>query len=203
MLSSVLAFVDDVDAQGRKSASECVFHVERLAQTETRGHGPHDGNQRVVYGHLPHGVAAQQLVVECEPDGRDGDEQQQAYDAEHVDMRQRAAEGQSRDNEQQTAYEEAVACAYEDVHPSAQSSRHQVRTCATDGVEDNHAVAQPYKLSAVSTSQVQRHDTAEAHDAAQHFSRCQLVALETGTRQQHHEEGAQRVEDSRPRPLAV
>ena len=69
--------------------------MERLAKAQTRGDGSRDGNEGVVYGHFPHGIATEQLVVECESDGRDGDEKQQAKDAEHVYLRQRTAKCQS------------------------------------------------------------------------------------------------------------
>ena len=83
---SVLAFIDDENAKGCKSAGKSIFQVEGLAKAEARGDGSHNGYQRIVYGNLPHGIQAEQLVVEREAYGRDGNEQQQTGDAKHINV---------------------------------------------------------------------------------------------------------------------
>ena len=86
MLVLVFPFVDKINAESRKSSCQGVLQVERFAQTQTRGDSSHHGYQRIVYGYAPHRIATEQLVVEGEANGGDGDEQQQTDDAEYVDM---------------------------------------------------------------------------------------------------------------------
>ena len=99
--------------------------MERLAKAEARGDCPDDGYQRIVDGHPSHGIQAEQFVVECESEGRDGDEQQQADDAKYIDTGQRTAKSESGQDEQQASDGETVARSHEDIYPTAQSAGHQ------------------------------------------------------------------------------
>jgi hypothetical protein len=115
----VLTFINNVDAKCRESSGKGVFQVERLAKAEARGNRAYNGNQRIVYGDLPYRVATEQFVVECKSNGRDGYQQYQADNAEHIDIGQRTTEGKPRDDEQQASDAEAIARSYENIYPSA------------------------------------------------------------------------------------
>ena len=188
--------------------------MERLTKTEARRDGTYDGYQRIIDGHLSHGVHTEQLVVEGKPDGRNGDKQNQTDHTEHIDIGQRTAKNESRDDEQQAADGEAVTSTDEHIHPSAQSTSHQIGRSTTDGIKDNHTIAQKGTLDACDASlceevsafgptEVQSQDAAETYHTANQLPRCQAVALETGTSQQHHKERTQRVEDGSPRTFAM
>ena len=73
-LSSVLTLINDVDTKCDETSGKGVFRMERLAKTEARGDGSYDGNQRIVYSHLPNRVAAKQFVVERGVHQRKGEE---------------------------------------------------------------------------------------------------------------------------------
>lgn len=177
--------------------------MEGLAQTEAGGDGPDDGNERVPNGDLPHRVAGQQLVVEREADGRDADEQQQDDEAPERGVRQRAAQQQSGDYQQGSAHAQAVARADEDIQPPVDAARHQSGKGATEGVDDDHAVAEQRERAALLTAEVQRQYTEETDDAAQNLPDGHLVALEEHAGKDDQRENAQRIEDGRPRPLTV
>ena len=144
--------------------------MEGLAKTEAGGEGTNDGNQRIVDGYPSHRIQAEQLVVERESDGRDGDEQQQADDAKRVDMRQRTAKSKAGNDEQQASDEETIARSYEDVYPTAQPTGHQVREGSTDGIEDDHAVTHPGILTTIGPTKIQCEDAAEAYSTAKHLT---------------------------------
>ena len=118
-------------------------------------------------------------------------------------MGQRATEYQARDDEQQTTDGEAIARTNKDIHTSAQATGHQIRDGTAEGIQNNHAIAQEGELSAISPTKVQGQDAAKTYATAQNFSRSKLIALETGTGQQHHKEGTQRIEDGGSRTFAM
>ena len=126
-----------------------------------------------------------------------------AEDAELVYLRQRTAKCQPWDDEQHATNGETITRTYEHIHTAAQPTGHQTGECGAKGVEDNHAVAQPCKLTTFGSAKIQSQDSAEPYYTADDLARSHFVALEAGASQQHHEERAQRVEDSRPRPFAV
>ena len=91
---SVLSFIYYVDAKCSESSGKGIFRMECFSKTETGGDGTDDRYERVVYGHLSNRIQTEQFVVECKSDGRDGNEQQQAHDAEYINLGQSAAKGQ-------------------------------------------------------------------------------------------------------------
>ena len=75
-VSLVFTFIDNVNAKCRESSGKCIFQMERLAKAETRRDSTYNRNQRIVDGNLSYRIQAEQFVVECKSDGRDGNEQQ-------------------------------------------------------------------------------------------------------------------------------
>ena len=78
---SLLSPINNIDASHGKEAGNEVLRVERFAQAEARGEGAYYGYERVKNGNLAYGIATDELVVEGETEGRDGDEQCQDDEA--------------------------------------------------------------------------------------------------------------------------
>lgn len=86
-------------------------------------------------------------------------------------------------DEQQTTDGQTITRSDKDIDATTQSASHQIRECSTEGVEDNHSIAQPRKLSTLGTSYVERKDAAESYHTAYYFLWGEFVALETGAGQ--------------------
>ena len=200
---SVFLFVDDIYSCRSQGGGKDVFPVERLAQTKARGQRPHHGNERVVYGHLAHGVAGNEFVVEGKAQGRDAYEQEQYYQTLPVDLRQCGTKQERWHKQEQATKGKAVARAHEDINTPYQTSRQQACHGRTEGIDDNHAIAQEGKPSALFSAQVQRQYSGKANDAPQYLARCQAVALEEHARHDDKREDAQRVQYGRPCPGAM
>ena len=72
-----LGRVDDVDARGYETACQDIVCLKWFAQTEAGGDGTHDGEKRIVDGHLSDGIVRDELVVERKADGGDAHQHSQ------------------------------------------------------------------------------------------------------------------------------
>ena len=70
-----LPFVNNVDARCGQGSCHDIFPIERFVEADARGDGSNHWDERVVDGYLAHRIAGEQLVVEREANGADGDEQ--------------------------------------------------------------------------------------------------------------------------------
>ena len=199
----LLGAVDDVDAGGGKQAGNDILDVEGLVQAQTGAHGSHHGDERVVDGHLANGIAGEQLVVERKADGADADEQAQPQQPQGRDCRHAAAQCQPHDHKQDAAQGQAVARAHRDVDPPAQAAREQ-RGCRTaQGIEHNHAIAQPREAAATATAGIEQEDAGKAHDATCQLAHRHAVGLEKQACHDDYRKHAERVEYSSSRARAV
>ena len=73
--------VDDEYACSSQCASDDVFPIEGFPQAEATGDCSYDGNQGIVDGHLAHGVAGEELVVQGKSYGADAYEEDEVEDA--------------------------------------------------------------------------------------------------------------------------
>ena len=89
--------------------------MERLAKAEARCDCTYNGNQRIVYSNLSYRITTEQFVVESKSNSRDGDKQNQADNAKHIDIRKCTAKGKSWDDKQQPSDGETIASSYEDI----------------------------------------------------------------------------------------
>ena len=199
----LLPSIDDVDSAHGKEAGDEVLRVEGFAQAEAGGEGTYYGDEGVEDGYLAYGVAADELVVEGEAEGRDADEQCQDDEAVDGDVGEGALHEQAGDDEQEPAEEEAVAGAYEDIDTARETARQEAGKGRAEGIEHDHAIAQEGELSATALADIEDEDTRDAHGAAEDLLRSEAVALEEEAGKQYDKEHAQRVEDGGTGPIAM
>ena len=200
---SLFSSIDDVDSAHGKEAGDEVLRVEGFAQAETGGEGTYYGDEGVEDGYLAYGVAADELVVEGEAEGRDADEQCQDDEAVDGDVGEGALHEQAGDDEQEPAEEEAVAGAYEDIDTARETARQEAGKGRAEGIEHDHAIAQEGELSATALADIKDEDTRDADAAAENLPWGKAVALEEDASQDNNQEYAQRVDDGCPRSLAM
>ena len=195
--------IDDIDAEGGQAGSEDVLGIEGLAKTEARREGSNNGNERVPDGHLANGIAGEQLVVEGETDGGDGNEQGEDAESPQRDMRKGGPHEQAGNDEQRTTHSKTVARSHKDVDALVDTTRQETCAGTTEGIQDDQSVAKQGKCPTLFTPNIQRQNARKANDAAQELAIGHLVALEEHTSQDDQREDTHGVEDSCTCALAI
>ncbi len=84
----------------------------------------------------------------------------------------------ARHYQQKTAYSQTHACSDKDINTLAQAANHERGGSATQGIQNNHAIAQPCETSAIRCTKIQGQDSRKTEYTANKFVERHLVAFE-------------------------
>lgn len=191
----LLTFIDNIDTEGGKGASEDILPVEWFGQAEARSDGSDDGNERIPDGNLADRIATDELVIEGEAGGGDAYEQQQIEDAQRGDDGERTLHQKARNDEQCTTDGKGIASAHKDVDATTEATRHERGGGSAQGIEDDHAIAPEGELATLLAAEVEREDAGKADDTAEDLAQGHAVTPEKEAGEDDDGEDAKAVED--------